>query len=137
MSTVIEQAVQARVVASAAFMPTVQAVLRYDLGDPYALRVDFPASATLEGTDVTWTFGRELLAQGLETPSGEGDVRVRPYGYGRTVLEFHAPEGMAVVHMRTLELRDFLARTAALAPLGAELLSADLDHCLAELMGNG
>lgn len=137
MSTVIEQAVRARVVATAAAMPTVEATLRYDLSDPYAVRIDFPASATLEGTEVTWAFARDLLSEGLQGPAGLGDVRVRPYGYERTVLEFHAPEGMAVVHLHSAELRLFLRRTDALAPRGAEPLPVDLDRCLADLMGNG
>ncbi|MFE9251395.1 SsgA family sporulation/cell division regulator [Streptomyces sp. NPDC007088] len=136
MSTVIEQAVRARVVATAA-MPTVEATLRYDLSDPYAVRIDFPASATLEGTEVTWVFARDLLSEGLREAAGLGDVRVRPYGYERTVLEFHAPEGMAVVHLYSAELRLFLRRTDSLAPRGAEPPRVDLDRCLAELMGNG
>ncbi|OON81814.1 SsgA family sporulation/cell division regulator [Streptomyces tsukubensis] len=133
MSTVIEQAVEARVVA-AALIPTVSATLHYDQDDPFAVRMDFPAPATLEGADVSWAFGRDLLFAGLDDPTGEGDVRVRPYGYARTVLEFHAPEGMAVVHVRTGELRRFLKHTTALVPLGREYLHVDMDQGLAELM---
>ena len=59
---------------------------------------------------------------------------MRPYGYDRTVLEFHAPEGTAVVHVRTGELRRFLEATNDLVPSGLEHLQLDLDHDLAELM---
>ncbi|GLF98406.1 spore wall synthesis regulator SsgD [Streptomyces yaizuensis] len=134
MPTVIEQAVQARLVAPAPHMETVPATLRYDCGDPFAVRMDFPAPATLEGTDITWAFGRELLATGIEKPAGSGDVRVRPYGYDRTVLEFHAHEGVAVVHVRTSELRDFLRRAQGVVPAGHEHLYLDLDHELAALL---
>jgi hypothetical protein len=59
---------------------------------------------------------------------------VRPYGFDRTVLEFHAPEGIAMVHIRTSELRRFLERAQDLVPDGREHLFLDLDHNLAELL---
>ncbi|GEC03088.1 hypothetical protein SSP24_07430 [Streptomyces spinoverrucosus] len=134
MSTVIEQPVEARLVAAAPRMPSIPATLSYDLTDPFAIRMTFPAQATLEGEEVCWTFSRELLAAGLRGPEGHGDVRVRPYGYDRTVLEFHAPEGTAVVHVRSGELRQFLQATRVLVPEGLEHAYLDLDHDLAELM---
>ncbi|MFG3661715.1 SsgA family sporulation/cell division regulator [Streptomyces sp. NPDC047706] len=134
MSTVIEQSVEARLVAAAPRMPNIPATLTYDLTDPFAIRMTFPAQATLEGEEVCWTFSRELLAAGMHGPVGHGDVRVRPYGYDRTVLEFHAPEGAAVVHVRSGELRQFLQATRTLVPEGLEHAYLDLDHDLAELM---
>ncbi|MEV7789024.1 SsgA family sporulation/cell division regulator [Streptomyces sp. NPDC088106] len=134
MSTVIEQPVEARLVAAAPRMPNIPATLHYDRDDPFAVRMTFPAPATLEGVEVCWTFARELLAAGLEGPEGHGDVRVRPYGYDRTVLEFHAPEGTAVVHVRSGEVRRFLDATGELVPTGLEHLRLDLDHGLAELI---
>jgi hypothetical protein len=134
LSIVIEQPVEARLVAAAPRMPSIPATLHYDRSDPFAVRMTFPAPATLEGVEVCWTFSRELLAAGLESPEGHGDVRVRPYGYERTVLEFHAPEGTAVVHVRTGELQQFLDATGELVPVGLEHLQLDLDHDLAELM---
>ncbi|MEV0112299.1 SsgA family sporulation/cell division regulator [Streptomyces sp. NPDC050844] len=134
MSNRIEQAVEARLVAAAPRMPTIPAKLHYDPRDPFAVRMSFPAPATLEGVEVYWTFARELLAQGTENAVGDGDVRVRPYGFDRTVLEFHAPEGTAIVHIRSGDLRRFLHRTMALVPAGDEHLHVDLDQDLAELM---
>lgn len=136
MSTVIEQAVQARLVASAPRLETVPATLHYDRADPFAVRIDFPAPATLEGADVSWAFARDLLADGVDEPAGLGDVRVRPYGYDRTVLEFHAPEGVAMVHIRTGELRRFLHRAQTLVPTGSEHLHLDLDRDLTALFGD-
>lgn len=134
LSTVIEQGVQARLVASAPLMESIPVTLRYDREDPFAVRLDFPAPATLEGEDISWAFSRELLAAGVHEPAGVGDVRVRPYGYDRTVLEFHAPEGMAMVHIRTGELRRFLKRVQGLVPSGHEHLYLDLDRDLTELL---
>ncbi|MFF4501377.1 SsgA family sporulation/cell division regulator [Streptomyces sp. NPDC001401] len=134
MSTVIEHPVEARLVAAAPRMPSIPAKLHYDRSDPFAVRMTFPAPATLEGVEVCWTFARDLLAAGLHGPEGHGDVRVRPYGYERTVLEFHAPEGTAVVHVLSHEIRRFLDATSALVPVGLEHLQLDLDHDLAELI---
>ncbi|MEE1754051.1 SsgA family sporulation/cell division regulator [Streptomyces sp. SP18CS02] len=134
MSNVVEQAVEARLVASAPRMETVPATLKYDRDDPFAVRMAFPAPAALEGTEVTWAFSRELLAEGLDAPAGVGDVRVRPYGFDRTVVEFHAPEGIAMVHIRTSEVRRFLKRAQHLVPVGQELQFLDLDQNLADLL---
>ncbi|MFG2430989.1 SsgA family sporulation/cell division regulator [Streptomyces sp. NPDC048590] len=135
MSSVIEQSVQARMVASAPRMETLPATLHYDRSDPFAVRMAFPGPATLEGTEVSWEFSRELLTTGMDTPAGIGDVRVRPFGYDRTVLEFHALEGIAMVHVRTAELRRFLARAQELVPVGDESSFLDLDDDLADLLG--
>jgi hypothetical protein len=134
MSTVIEQPVEARLVAAAPRMSSIPAALHYDRADPFAVRMTFPAPATLEGVDVSWTFARELLGAGLEGAVGDGDVRVRPYGYDRTVLEFHAPEGTAVIHVHSRDVRSFLRRAEELVPVGLEHLQVDLDRDLAELM---
>ncbi|MYX17804.1 SsgA family sporulation/cell division regulator [Streptomyces sp. SID8374] len=135
MSSVIEQSVQARMVASAPRMETLPATLSYDRKDPFAVRMAFPAPATLEGTEVSWEFSRELLTAGVDTPTGEGDVRVRPFGYERTVLEFHAAEGIAMVHVRTAELRHFLERAQELVPVGDEYRYLELDRSLTDLLG--
>ncbi|MFF1832601.1 SsgA family sporulation/cell division regulator [Streptomyces sp. NPDC058231] len=134
MSSVIEQSVQARMVASAPRMETLPATLQYDRGDPFTVRMAFPAPATLEGTEVAWEFSRDLLAAGVDAPAGVGDVRVRPFGYDRTVLEFHAAEGIAMVHVRTAELRRFLRRAQELVPPGDESRFLDVDRSLAELL---
>lgn len=121
-------------VASAPQMETLPAVLSYARTDPFAIRMAFPAPATLEGTEVSWEFSRELLAEGMDVPAGVGDVRIRPFGYDRTVLEFHAAEGIAMVHVRTAELRRFLRRTQQLVPVGGEHRFLDLDRSLTDLL---
>ncbi|MFC6982874.1 SsgA family sporulation/cell division regulator [Streptomyces cirratus] len=134
MITVIEQAVQARLVATAPKVETVPVTLCYDRSDPFAVRMAFPGPATLEGVEVSWTFARELLEAGLHRPAGSGDVRVRPYDRERTSIEFHAPEGVAIVLVGTPDLHRFLERAATVTPPGLEHLYLDLDHGLAELM---
>lgn len=134
MITVIEQAVQARLVATAPKVDTVPVTFCYDRSDPFAIRMAFPALATLEGVEVSWTFSRELLESGLNRPSGCGDVRVRPYDVERTSVEFHAPEGVAIVLMVTAELQRFLERASTIVPPGLEHLYLDMDQSLDELM---
>ncbi|MER5774517.1 SsgA family sporulation/cell division regulator [Streptomyces sp. NPDC002039] len=134
MITVIEQAVQARLVATSPKVETVPVTLCYDRSDPFAVRMAFPAPATLEGIEISWAFARELLECGLQRPSGHGDVRVRPYDAERTTVEFHAPEGVAIVLMTTADLQRFLERASTIVPPGLEHLYLDVDHSLAELM---
>lgn len=133
-TTVIDQAVQARLIASTPEARAIPACLRYEREDPFAVRVSFPPTASLDGAAVEWTFGRELLTAGLRGPAGSGDVLVWPCGPQRTVLEFHAPEGMAMVQFDTDDLRRFLNRSYALVPEGSESARLDLDHSLAALL---
>ncbi|QKW10209.1 SsgA family sporulation/cell division regulator [Streptomyces sp. NA04227] len=130
----VSHAVEVRLIAAAPRVPVIPATLHFDGWDPFAVRMAFPAHAALRGEDVCWTFGRELLAEGIERAAGEGDVRVRPYGPGRTVLEFHGAEGIAVVHIPTQQLRGFLDLTSALVPFGEEHLFADIERDLAQAL---
>ncbi|QLE74733.1 SsgA family sporulation/cell division regulator [Streptomyces rectiverticillatus] len=134
MSTVIDQAVQARLIASAPQDRAVPAQLRYVPSDPFAVHIAFPPVASLDGADVEWVFARETLACGLIAPTGGGDVHVWPCGPDRTVLEFHAVEGVAMVQIGTAELRRFLARSYALVPAGSEGGHLDVDGDLAALL---
>ncbi|WP_431041389.1 SsgA family sporulation/cell division regulator [Streptomyces sp. P1-3] len=134
MSTVIDQAVQARLIASTPEARAIPATLRYTRTDPFAVHVGFPPAASLDGSEVQWTFGRELLAAGLRGPAGNGDVHVWPCDEERTILEFHAPEGIALVQFHTADLRRFLERTYDVVPEGDEGGYMHLDDDLATLL---
>lgn len=110
------------------------AALHYEPADPFAVRISFPATASLDGADVEWTFGRELLAAGLRGPAGSGDVRLWPCGAGRTMLELHTEEGMAMVQLDSHELLRFLSRSFAVVASGREAEQLDLDGDLAALL---
>lgn len=135
MNTVIDQAVQVRLIATAPGPHAVPAVLHYQPADPLAVRMSFPPELSLDGSGVDWAFARELLDAGLRAPAGRGDVRVRPCGPDRTVMEFHADEGIAMVQLRTAEVRQFLARSYAAVPAGAEAAYLGMERGLAELFG--
>lgn len=136
MLTVIDQTLRARLCASPAGDRVIAATLIYQCDDPLAARMAFPASATLDGLDVTWTFARDLLAAGLRMPSGEGDVHVWPCGKRRTMIELSSPEGIALLQLDTEDVQDFLTRSYTAVPPGDELRHIDLDADLAALLAD-
>ncbi|MCY0945889.1 SsgA family sporulation/cell division regulator [Streptomyces antarcticus] len=109
----VEERVRARVITDDPLYRTVPAFLRFDPDEPLAVRIVFPADLSPEGTDNEWVFPRALLEAGLVTPTGTGDVRVWPCGRVQAVVEFHSPEGVAVVQFDIAVLRRFLRRTYA------------------------
>ncbi|MEV5608954.1 SsgA family sporulation/cell division regulator [Streptomyces sp. NPDC052225] len=134
---VLEQPASARLVTAGGRGPerSLTVTLRYASDDPLAVSLAFPAEVTLVGAEVTWAFARTLLDDGLRVPTGSGDVHVWPCGRARTVVELHAPEGMAVVQFDTSALRRFLHRSYALVPAGGEDVAAVVDRALASLLG--
>ncbi len=112
----------------------VQAELRYDSGDPFAVRGDF----CLDEQVVRWVFARSLLRTGLYEPAGAGDVRVRPWidGAGRAAvhIELSSPDGMAVLQAQASEVATFLQRAESLVPRGTESSHVDLDDALGRLL---
>lgn len=135
MNTVIDQAVQVRLIATTPGPYAVPAMLHYQPADPLAVRMSFPPEISLDGSAVDWAFARELLEEGLQIPAGRGDVRVRPSGPDRTMMEFHADEGIAMVQLKTADVRRFLARSYEAVPAGAELAYLGVERGLAELFG--
>ncbi|MBM4792539.1 SsgA family sporulation/cell division regulator [Streptomyces sioyaensis] len=135
MHRVIDQAVQVRLIATAPSTHAAPAVLHYHAADPLAVRMLFPPEISLEGTGVDWAFARELLDEGLRRPAGRGDVRVRPSGPDRTVMEFHSDEGIAMVQLQTADVRRFLARSYRAVPAGSEPAFLGMERDLAELFG--
>ncbi|WP_347404550.1 SsgA family sporulation/cell division regulator [Streptomyces sp. MST-110588] len=112
----------------------IPARLRYERTDPFAVQILFPAVASLDGAEVTWTFGRELLADGLLAPSGAGDVRIWPCGPNRTVMELHTEGGLAMVQFTRRDLHRFLTRSYTLVARGHEPHHLDVDADLAALL---
>jgi hypothetical protein len=106
----------------------------YDPQDPYAVSLTFH----IPGGDVHWVMARSLLTRGIDEPTGEGDVRLRPTlgadGRALVSMDFHSPEGRLVVEARTSDVYRFLARTWAVVPPGAEGDNVDLDALVEELL---
>ncbi|MCK1796822.1 SsgA family sporulation/cell division regulator [Streptomyces sp. XM4193] len=110
--------------------------LHYDTADPLAVRVVFPAEAALDGVETSWFFARELLATGVDRPTGTGSVRLWPRGEGTVFLELQAPEGVAVVDLSAIAVREFLRESYELLSAEAEasVSEVDIERELAELL---
>ncbi|MGC0316311.1 SsgA family sporulation/cell division regulator [Kitasatospora acidiphila] len=142
-SASVEHVVQARLILSTQVSSGLTVVLRYRRNDPLAVRMVFPAEYSLDersapqgGAEVVWVFARQLLACGLELPSGLGDVHVRPCRGAHTMVELRAPEGVALVRFEAGDLRRFLWASYQAVPEDRELRHLDADRALAELLGS-
>jgi hypothetical protein len=110
------------------------ASLRYDRDDPYAVQLSFP---TPSGEPIEWIFARSLVADGLTAPAGGGDVRIWPSPQdlgGPVYVELCSPSGRALFAVRRPVLAGFVARCHALVPPGTESDFLDLDAELALLL---
>lgn len=110
-------------------------VLRYNPEDPYAVQVRFREPAT--GKTVRWSFARELLACGLNEPSGTGDVRLWPWNTPKAKvvgLALSSPQGDALFEFRRSVLKRFLRSTFQLVPCGHETDYYDLDKEISRLL---
>jgi hypothetical protein len=105
----------------------IDAQLHYDPRDPYAVTTVFMTGAS----NVRWTFGRELLCDGLYEPSGDGDVHVWPCldseGHAVVIIELCSPDGEALVQARTGDLSGFVERMSAAVEPGHESDHLDVD----------
>ncbi|MFI6148981.1 SsgA family sporulation/cell division regulator [Streptomyces sp. NPDC051109] len=113
VAAAVEDRVTARVISDDPLFRKIPVALRFAPAQPLAVRIVFPAGLSPEGTDNEWVFPRALLEAGLQAPTGTGDVRVWPCGRVQAVVEFHSPEGVAVIQFDIAALRRFLRRTNA------------------------
>jgi hypothetical protein len=121
----------------------------YSGSDPYAVRMAFHV-----GTDepVEWIFARDLLAAGIESRQGEGDVHVWPSSGsgslsadlglpgsaepGEKVLniELSSPFGQAHFEAPAQAMAAFLRRTYQIVPAGQESGHIDIEAELNDLL---
>jgi hypothetical protein len=106
----------------------VDASLRYDRDDPYAVHLSF---LTPSGRDpIEWIFARSLAADGLTGPAGDGDVRIRPTPHdltGPVYVELRSPSGRALLAVPRPVLAEFVDRCHEVVPPGDEADYIDLD----------
>jgi hypothetical protein len=126
------------------------ASLYYSGRDPYAVRMAFHV-----GTDepVEWIFARDLLAAGINSRQGEGDVQVWPSSHscadtarpdatgtadteGNAVLniELSSPFGRAHFEAPTRAMAAFLDRTYQVVPADQESDFIDIETELNDLL---
>ncbi|MFJ4091585.1 SsgA family sporulation/cell division regulator [Kitasatospora sp. NPDC089913] len=109
----------------------------YRSDDPLAVALTFLGPAADAGV---WRFSRDLLWEGLQRPSGSGDVRVWPpcTCHGRTALRvmLRNREDVVLLDLPPRQLRRWLRReTFALVPPGTEAGTIDWDTELERLAG--
>ncbi|MFD9700423.1 SsgA family sporulation/cell division regulator [Lentzea sp. NPDC059081] len=103
-------------------MESMNVDLHYRSDDPHAVTMRFHT----RDQESTWLVGRELLADGLMSPAGMGDVRLRPADGDVLVLELLTEDSHAVFHLSADELGRFLDSTYAAVPAGGEVVDFDL-----------
>ena len=112
----------------------VEAELRYDADAPYAVAVAFQ----LDGSELVWVFGRDLMLRGVAEPAGDGDVQVFPSldDDGRLVvmLQLSSPSGLALVEAKARDVIDFLASTRAAVWPGTESDYLRVDDAIQALL---
>lgn len=105
----------------------IEAELHYDPTDPYAVTTVFMTGHN----QVRWTFGRDLLAEGIYEPSGDGDVHVWPCldadGHAVVIIELCSPDGEALVQAKTGDLSNFVERMSKAVRPGSESEHLDVD----------
>ena len=83
-----------------------------------------------------WVVLRDFLRYGLDEPTGDGEVRIRPDDErDRVWLELARPGRAACVSVPRSTARDFLERTEAAVPSGSERSERAIDELLARLLG--
>jgi hypothetical protein len=110
--------------------------LEYRAEEPYAIRATFRTGVT----DIEWMFARDLLLEGLQRPSGEGDVVMWPEHHDDTpllLLALNSPSGQAVLECESPHVEHFLRRTFEIVPLGHESAAIDIDGTIAAILRDG
>jgi hypothetical protein len=130
------------------------ASMYYSGSDPYAVRMAFHV-----GTDepVEWIFARDLLAAGIESRQGDGDVQVWPSAVsvadtgdldligtaepqrtpGKVLnIELSSPFGQACFEAPAEAMSAFLQRTYQIVPAGQESRFIDIETELNDLFRN-
>ncbi len=110
--------------------------LEYRAEEPYAVRATFRTGAA----DIEWMFARDLLVEGLSSPTGEGDVVIWPENHGRTpllLLALHSPSGQAVLEADRVVVEAFLDRTFDIVAEGAESEAVNVDRWIHAILGEG
>ena len=150
-STTISAELGLRLVVPQQTIVPLVASMYYSGSDPYAVRMAFHV-----GTDepVEWIFARDLLAAGIESRQGEGDVQVWPSPVscaetddldvivpaetGGKVLniELSSPFGQAHFEAPARAMSAFLARTYQIVPAGKESSCIDIEAELNDLLRN-
>jgi hypothetical protein len=129
----VTQRLGLELIDSSGAVTPIESEMHYDPSDPYAVTAVFLTGSS----EVRWTFGRDLLLEGVQEPAGDGDVHVWPCmdadGGEVVLVELCSPDGEALVQARAGELSSFLDRVTTAVPVGSESDLLDLDATVAAI----
>lgn len=132
-ASTVSRSVELHLVTSGSPVP-VSADLSYDPADPFAVNVSL---RTDDGPAVDWVIARDLLADGLTGPTGEGDIGVWPsssHGASVVCLSLCSPDGQALLFGAHADVSEFVQRTFAEVPAGTEADLIDMDALIDQLL---
>lgn len=104
-------------------------VLTFRPDQPFEVAALF---ATTPADHVRWVFARDLLAEGLIQPCGDGDVQVSPVLDDEVRVDLCSPDGDVGLYLPRVHVAGFVDAIFAMVPAGRERL--DFDAELAELL---
>ncbi|GAA2742597.1 hypothetical protein GCM10010440_18490 [Kitasatospora cinereorecta] len=135
---VVEEVLTLRIALEQDLVGEVRTRFRYDAERPYEVRLTFHLGRPDEAD---WVFSRELLRDGLESLSGQGDIKLWPAYcpcHGSTLhLALESPHGSALLEASKPRVRAWLLRTYEAVPTGQESVGLPTDDQLAELLAGG
>lgn len=103
----------------------VPVVLAYDPTSPWEVVLTF-VGVGVDGTDVQWSFARDLLEDGLSAPAGDGAVRVVPDADEHTLaVHVTSSDGTGVVLLGWDDVAAFADASFELVAAGQEQVSWD------------
>jgi hypothetical protein len=113
----------------------VQAEFRYDPDDPLAVSLVIGVECD---EPVVWVFGRDLLADGVTRPTGEGDITIEPATDAEHREEVRitlATDCLATMVAPRDRVIEFLVASFSAVPSGCEMDRIDIDAEIASLIG--
>ncbi|MFJ8044309.1 SsgA family sporulation/cell division regulator [Kitasatospora sp. NPDC096147] len=131
----VEEVLTLRIALDEDSVGEVRTRFRYDPERPYEVLLTFHLGRSDEAD---WVFSRELLRDGLNGLSGQGDVKLWPAYcpcHGATLhLALESPHGQALLEAPKPRVQAWLERTYASVSAEAEALAGPTDSQLAALL---
>lgn len=122
---VLEEVMTLRIALDDDQVGAVRTRFRYDTGRPFEVLLTFHLARPDEAD---WVFSRELLRDGLDALSGQGDIKLWPAScpcHGETLhIALDSPHGSAMLEASREDVRVWLDRTYALISAEEELTAA-------------
>lgn len=136
LPTAVTAELSLRMVVDADRTVEVPCTMEYRADEPYAVYATFHTGVA----DIGWVFARDLLVEGMQRPSGDGDIVISPEWHGRVpqvVLALNSPSGLAVMECDRSHIEVFLRHTYGIVAVGEESASLDVDGCIEAILREG